>query len=384
MQTNLQKWKSRYREKSRFLVDTQALLMSAFHPIYPLLCVSALQKSRPLPDQFLSQLNPQKRGSFLSLASKHHNKEKYDTHQYTGKEVMLNSDSCSATTYLPSSPEPVTSERADMAETMDLQSSAKSKALCIPDGYTTASSKKRKQRNESEKTSKKPCRKGKYPSVAVVIPPLRSQTTRIARSNSQSVSSDMSLSGGGERSGDSSDEDFTGDNLQPGFSDRESIEVLDCKHTRTSTAASYQFQSSRGSLLDCPNMSRDIIGRAILTIESEGPKPTFFLTLLPDNIPSPTHLSTNCNHKVEAPSRKQKQSVIKYRGSQAKGKRRRYSPNEDYLLVKLKEQKRLTWGEITAHFPDRNLSSLQVHYSTKLKHRSTGQPRLRIEKCKRK
>ncbi|CAI7596848.1 unnamed protein product [Penicillium manginii] len=306
---------------------------------------------------------PSKEDSFLNFASEDHSKEEYNTHQCAGKETMRDSDSCSVTTTLPSSPEQVILERADTSEAMDLKSPARSRSLCIPDEFTTTGSKKRerrKRRNESEKTSERPCQKGKYPSVAVVIPPLRS--------NPQSVSPDMSLSRDDERSDDSSDENYTRDNLQSGFSNKESIEVLGCKHSHTGTAASYKFQGSRDGL-DYHNTSRDIIGRAILTIESEGPKPTFFLTLVPDDIPSPTYLSTNCTHEAMAPSRKRKQPVAKSRGNQAKGKRRPYSPNEDYLLVKLKEQERLTWGEIKAHFPGRKLSSLQVHYSTKLKHR---------------
>lgn len=321
-----------------------------------------------------------KEDSFLSLASEDHSKENYDTHQYTGKEAMRDSDSCSVCTTLPSTPEQVTPERADTTEARVLKSPARSKSLCTLDEFTTTSAKKRKRRtrrNENEKTSKKPYQKGKYPSIAVVIPPLRSRTTQSARSNSQSVSLDISLGGGSERSDDSSDEDFTRDNLQSGLSDRESIDVFDCKHSRTGTASSYGFQGSRDSLLDCHHTSRDITGRAILTIESEGTKPTFFFTLVPDNIRSP-----QCTPEVVAPSRKRKLPVTKSCASQAKGKRRIYSPNENYLLVKLKEEKKLPWSEIVAHFPSRKLSSLQVHYSTKLKTRPTSLVSLRDEKGK--
>lgn len=156
---------------------------------------------------------------------------------------------------------------------------------------------------------------------------------------------------------------------------------MDCKHTCSGTAASHEIQGSHDSLLDYYKTNRHIIGQAVFTIDSEGPKPTFHLTLVPDNIRSPTYLSTNST-KVIAPSRKQKQSMIKCRGSQASGKFRPCSLNEDYLLVKLKEEERLTWGEITAHFPGRKFSSLQVHYSTELKHRSSDHPKLRTRSVK--
>lgn len=150
---------------------------------------------------------------FLSLTSEDHNKEKYDTYQYTGQKAIHDSDSLSVTTTLPSSPEQVTSERADAAEAMDLESLARSKLLSIMDEFTTTSSTMRKKKIESEKTNRKPCQKGKYPSVTVIIPPLRSRTIGSPRSSSQAVSSDMSLSKSSERSDDLSEEDFIRDNL---------------------------------------------------------------------------------------------------------------------------------------------------------------------------
>lgn len=314
-----------------------------------------------------------KENSFPCLTSKYQKKENYGARQFTGKKAMHDSNRNSATSTLPSSPEPVTAERADTAETTDLQSLTRLKSLCISTESTTRPKNRRsKRKNEIEKRSKKSCQKEKYPSVAVVIPPLRSRTAQSARSNSHSVSSDVYLGGGSKRSDDSSGERFRNDSPQPGVSDREIIEIVDCRHTCSGTAASYKLQDSRDSLLGCHETSRDIVGQAVLTIDAEGSKPTFHLTLVPDNICSPTYLSTNSTHEIIAPSRKKKQSVTKSRSSQAKGKRRHYSLNEDFLLVKLKEQERLTWGEITAHFPGRKRSSLQVHYSTKLKNRSTG------------
>lgn len=44
-----------------------------------------------------------------------------------------------------------------------------------------------------------------------------------------------------------------------------------------------------------------------------------------------------------------------------------YSPEEDALLAKLKEQDNLKWEQIFPRFPNRNPAALQVHYSTKVK-----------------
>ncbi|KAK3709587.1 hypothetical protein LTR37_010808 [Vermiconidia calcicola] len=47
-----------------------------------------------------------------------------------------------------------------------------------------------------------------------------------------------------------------------------------------------------------------------------------------------------------------------------------YTPEEDALLIKLKEVDGLTWQDIVPHFKGRTYGSIQVRYSTKLKHRS--------------
>ncbi|KAK4072648.1 hypothetical protein Purlil1_13292 [Purpureocillium lilacinum] len=64
-------------------------------------------------------------------------------------------------------------------------------------------------------------------------------------------------------------------------------------------------------------------------------------------------------------------------GSQQKpAKRTKFAPEEDDLLIKLKAEGMLTWAEIhqqfTATFPGRSRGSLQVHYSTVLKERSSS------------
>jgi hypothetical protein len=45
----------------------------------------------------------------------------------------------------------------------------------------------------------------------------------------------------------------------------------------------------------------------------------------------------------------------------------RFTPEEDQLLIELKEQKNLTWKQIAEFFPGRNSGTLQVRYCTKLR-----------------
>jgi hypothetical protein len=50
----------------------------------------------------------------------------------------------------------------------------------------------------------------------------------------------------------------------------------------------------------------------------------------------------------------------------------RFLPDEDELLIELKEKRSLPWSRIVKHFPGRTKGSLQVRYSTRLKDRGTG------------
>jgi len=58
---------------------------------------------------------------------------------------------------------------------------------------------------------------------------------------------------------------------------------------------------------------------------------------------------------------------------QSTSTRLRYTRSEDDLLLKLKAEEKLPWSEIRQRFcevfPSRPMESLQVHYSTKVKHR---------------
>lgn len=50
----------------------------------------------------------------------------------------------------------------------------------------------------------------------------------------------------------------------------------------------------------------------------------------------------------------------------------RFLPDEDELLMELKERRCLPWSRIAKHFPGRTKNSLQVRYSTRLKDRGSG------------
>ncbi|KAJ5287728.1 hypothetical protein N7478_003414 [Penicillium angulare] len=50
-----------------------------------------------------------------------------------------------------------------------------------------------------------------------------------------------------------------------------------------------------------------------------------------------------------------------------KGPKLKFTPEEDALLVELKEEKNLTWKQIADFFPGRTSGTLQVRYCTKLK-----------------
>ena len=50
-----------------------------------------------------------------------------------------------------------------------------------------------------------------------------------------------------------------------------------------------------------------------------------------------------------------------------KGPKLKFTPEDDTLLVELKETKNLTWKQIADFFPGRTSGTLQVRYCTKLK-----------------
>ncbi|KAG2004123.1 hypothetical protein GB937_009140 [Aspergillus fischeri] len=89
---------------------------------------------------------------------------------------------------------------------------------------------------------------------------------------------------------------------------------------------------------DCSRAMHEVHGRAILTVESSGQKPAYYLTFVPDSSPMLT----------QTPS------------VDTSGKQKPYTSDENALLVRLKEREGMPWAETAAHFPERSASSLQV------------------------
>lgn len=206
-----------------------------------------------------------------------------------------------------------------------------------------------------------------HTSVAVVIPPPQPRPVRTLRSKPKPVPLNAYGSESSEDFDDSADEDFLSDATQSDLSDDEdSVEEKHGPPTRLAPCYSdTPFGPSTGHY-----GGRDIVGRAFLTIETQGSEPTFFLTFVPDNVPSISYVAAHSPpHNSKKAGGALKASMGASQSTRKKSKRRTYSTDENNLLVKLKEERNLTWKEITDYFPDRASASLQVHYSTKLKHR---------------
>jgi hypothetical protein len=54
-----------------------------------------------------------------------------------------------------------------------------------------------------------------------------------------------------------------------------------------------------------------------------------------------------------------------------RGPKLKFTPEDDQLLIDLKENKSLTWKQIAEFFPGRSSGTLQVRYCTKLKAKTT-------------
>ena len=55
-----------------------------------------------------------------------------------------------------------------------------------------------------------------------------------------------------------------------------------------------------------------------------------------------------------------------------RGPKLKFTPEDDQLLIELKENKNLTWKQIADFFPGRSSGTLQVRYCTKLKAKTTN------------
>lgn len=187
----------------------------------------------------------------------------------------------------------------------------------------------------------------RYPSIEVVVPSpsWKQEATRRSTRAAAAVCKKRLRSGRG--TGNHRDRNTTSHNTEQPCQKR--------KKQRSSIKRLSGIQDSSIPVL-CHGSGaiQGIRGSALLTVESNaGPKPAYFFTFVPDLSPmlpqSHTTLIT--------------------------GNQRPYTSDENALLVQLKEREALSWSEITAYFPGRDMSSLQVHYSTKLRHKVSSRSR---------
>jgi hypothetical protein len=93
--------------------------------------------------------------------------------------------------------------------------------------------------------------------------------------------------------------------------------------------------------------------------------------LLDRSLQSMSHWS-GYEHGVAAVEEQDPRSVVGQPGmpepaAKPKGLKIKFSPEDDVLLVRLKETKNLTWKQIADFFPGRSSGTLQVRYCTRLK-----------------
>lgn len=152
-------------------------------------------------------------------------------------------------------------------------------------------------------------------------------------------------------------------------------EKQQCQRKKPKYAAGAVSASGRNPVLsDVSLENQNIPGRAILTVQSGGLKPAYFFTFMPEPIPE----SSPPGPYRRPADRDQSMSA----GSSAtiSGKPRSYTSDENTRLVRLKEREGMSWAEIAEYFPGRNSSSLQVHFSTKLRQKATARSRKR-QRC---
>lgn len=207
-----------------------------------------------------------------------------------------------------------------------------------PSSPPTARSTSRCSRIRTTPSSNIPVR---YPSIAVVVPPpsWKQGAARTSTRAAAAVCKKRLRSGRGTGNHLDGNTTFydTEQPCQKRKKRRPSIRPLSDSSDSSVPVSSHWSGANRG-----------IRGSALLTVDTNsGLKPAYFFTFVPD--PSPM---LSQPHTAVIP-----------------GKLKPYTSDENALLVRLKEKEAMSWSEITTHFPGRNMSSLQVHYSTKLRHK---------------
>jgi hypothetical protein len=187
----------------------------------------------------------------------------------------------------------------------------------------------------------------RYPSIAVVVPsPSWKQGAARTSTRAAAVVCKKRLRSG-RGTGHHQDENAA-------FYDTEQPDQKRKKGRPSRRPLSDPSDSSIPASSRCSGAFQGVRGSALLTIETNsGSSPAYFFNFVPD--PSPM---LSRPHTAVLP-----------------GKQRPDTSDENALLVRLKEKEAMSWSEITTHFPDRNMSSLQVHYSTKLRHKVSSRSR---------
>lgn len=93
---------------------------------------------------------------------------------------------------------------------------------------------------------------------------------------------------------------------------------------------------------------------------------------LPNRSPPSTKHRSDYNDEANDDEERDASSVVGQPGMpepalKPRGPKVKFSPEDDILLVRLKETKNLTWKQIADFFPGRSSGTLQVRYCTKLK-----------------
>ena len=96
---------------------------------------------------------------------------------------------------------------------------------------------------------------------------------------------------------------------------------------------------------DCSSQNQNILGHAILTVQSDGSKPAYLFIFMPE--PGQILSSQDPHHHCE----KHERSKSVRPPVNISGKPQLYSSEDNALLTRLKEQERMSWLEIAQHFP---------------------------------
>ncbi|KAL4935473.1 hypothetical protein BDV06DRAFT_128306 [Aspergillus oleicola] len=210
-----------------------------------------------------------------------------------------------------------------------------------PSAQPTKNSKPECSGARTTPTSDSPVR---YPSIAVVVPPppWKQRAIRTSTRAAAAVCNKRLRSSQGARKHQ---------DLDASFPDTEQLGPKRKKRRPAKRPLSNPPGPSIPGPCHCSGDVHGVRGSALLTVDSNsGLKPAYYFTFVPDASPMLSQPQT-----ADIP-----------------GKQKQYSSDENALLVRLKEKEAMPWSEIAAYFPDRNVSSLQVHYSTKLRHKTNS------------